>query len=123
MDKETIDLLQDLRRRYLEMIERIDAYMMQQATKEKEEAPVSHKKEDKDRLIPASRWHEYYSWPTKNSLRQYIFYNTLGFNSVVKRCGRKVFIDEKLFLEWQKSNPQPAPFVDSRGREIPRLRR
>ena len=44
-------------------------------------------------------------WPTKSSLRYYIFFNKYGFaDSCVRRVGRKVLIDIQAFDTWVKEN-------------------
>ena len=62
------------------------------------------------RLIPASDWNKYHPWPPKGGLRHLIFHEkTNGFHKVVRRCGRRVLIDEAAFFEWAASNdPKPA---------------
>ncbi len=41
------------------------------------------------------------SWPTKSSIRYYIFYNVCNFESkCVRRVGRKVLINTEAFQVW-----------------------
>ena len=57
------------------------------------------------RLIPASKWNEYHPWPPNGGLRHLIFHEKKnGFDKVVRRCGRRVLIDEVAFFEWVGSN-------------------
>lgn len=43
------------------------------------------------------------TWPTKQMLYQLHFHNTSGFSEqCVRKLGRKMFIDETAFEEWQK---------------------
>lgn len=57
------------------------------------------------RLIPAAKWNDYHPWPPKGGLRYYIFHEkTNGFDKAVRRCGRRVLIDEAAFFEWARSN-------------------
>jgi len=60
------------------------------------------------RLIPVPLWNKYHEWPSVAGLRYLIFNeNTNGFNTVVKRVGRRVLIDERAFFQWiDKNNPQ-----------------
>lgn len=57
------------------------------------------------RLIPVKDWGKYHPWPPVGGLRHLIFHeHTNGFNRVVRRCGRRVLIDEAAFFEWAKNN-------------------
>lgn len=54
-----------------------------------------------NRLIPVTKWNDYHSWPPIGGLRHLIFNaEKNGFNSVIKRCGRRVLIDEGEFFQW-----------------------
>lgn len=56
------------------------------------------------RLIPLSKWNDYHPWPPKGGLRHLVFYEkTNGFEKVVRRCGRRVLIDEAAFFAWVSS--------------------
>lgn len=53
------------------------------------------------RLIPATQWPAVHDWPPLGGLRHLIFHSaTNGFDSVVRRCGRRVLIDEAAFFRW-----------------------
>ena len=53
------------------------------------------------RLIPVTEWQTYHAWPPIGGLRHLIFYGeSNGFASVIRRCGRRVLIDEAAFFEW-----------------------
>jgi len=53
------------------------------------------------RLIPVTKWNDYHDWPPPGGLRHLIFHaKENGFDEVVKRCGRRVLIDEQMFFEW-----------------------
>jgi hypothetical protein len=57
------------------------------------------------RFIPVTRWNQYHEWPTQAGLRYYIFHaSSNNFNSVIKRIGRRVLLDEKAFFEWIEQN-------------------
>lgn len=59
-------------------------------------------------LIPVNRWNEHHSWPALGGLRHLIFHsNTNGFDSVIRRVGRRVLIDEDAFFEWVDRSDQP----------------
>ena len=56
------------------------------------------------RLIPVKDWGKYHLWPPVGGLRHLIFHeHTNGFDRVVRRCGRRVLIDEAAFMEWTKT--------------------
>jgi hypothetical protein len=53
------------------------------------------------RLIPASQWRKYHSWPPLGGLRHLIFNARFnGFNRVIRKIGRSVLIDEDEFFRW-----------------------
>lgn len=53
------------------------------------------------RLIPVPRWPEFHEWPPIGGLRHLIFNaKRNGFGKVVKRCGRRVLVDEQAFFDW-----------------------
>lgn len=57
------------------------------------------------RLIPVKEWSRYHPWPPVGGLRHLIFNeHRNGFHRVVRRCGRRVLIDEVAFFEWAGSN-------------------
>lgn len=57
------------------------------------------------RLIPVPKWNQYHDWPPQGGLRHLIFYaKNNGFDSVIKRVGRRVLIDEEAFFQWIASN-------------------
>jgi hypothetical protein len=78
------------------------------------------------RLIPLPRWEEYYPWPSTNALYHLVAdADSNGFHAVVRRQGKRLFIDEAAFHEWQKTHstgqepPQPLPIPAARrGRRL-----
>lgn len=53
------------------------------------------------RLIPVTQWNEHHPWPPLGGLRHLIFFaDTNGFNKVIRRCGRRVLLDEAAFFAW-----------------------
>ena len=53
------------------------------------------------RLIPVTRWNDHHDWPPIGGLRHLIFNEkSNGFDAVIKRCGRRVLIDEAAFFLW-----------------------
>ena len=53
------------------------------------------------RLIPATRWPDHHPWPPIGGLRHLIFNaEKNGFGAVIRRCGRRVLVDEAAFFEW-----------------------
>ena len=58
----------------------------------------------KTRLIPVTKWNEHHQWPPLGGLRHLIFHEkTNGFNKVIRRCGRRVLIDEAAFFAWMEA--------------------
>jgi len=56
------------------------------------------------RLIPVTRWNEFHLWPPQGGLRYLIFNASRnGFDAVLRRCGRRVLIDEAAFFKWMKT--------------------
>lgn len=59
------------------------------------------KTSDTTRLIPASDWNDFHPWPPIGGLRHLIFHaEQNGFDAVVRRCGRRVLINETAFFDW-----------------------
>lgn len=53
------------------------------------------------RLITVTQWPQLHPWPSVAGLRWLIFNASRnGFDSVVKRVGRRVLIDEAAFFAW-----------------------
>lgn len=70
------------------------------------------------RLIPAHRWNDFHPWPPKGGLKYLIFHEkTNGFDKVVKRCGRRVLIDEAKFFQWIESNANHGSKPCREGKE------
>ena len=62
---------------------------------------------DNKRLIPVPNWNEHHEWPKLGGLRHYIFHaKTNGFDSVIKRIGRRILIDEKAFFQWVENQQE-----------------
>jgi len=53
------------------------------------------------RYIPVPKWNDHHDWPPIGGLRHLIFNaEKNGFDAVIKRCGRRVLIDEAAFFQW-----------------------
>lgn len=53
------------------------------------------------RLIPLTKWAEIHSYPPIGQLRALVFNaDKNGFNKVIRRCGRRVLIDEAEYFTW-----------------------
>lgn len=62
---------------------------------------ISKDVQPKERLIPVSKWNNYYDYPPIGGLRSLIFNaKNNGFNKVIRRIGRRVLINENKFFEW-----------------------
>lgn len=60
-------------------------------------------------LIPLTKWPEHHAWPPIGGLRHLVFHaKSNGFDSCIRRCGKRILIDEAAFFAWvEKQNPQP----------------
>lgn len=57
------------------------------------------------RLIPLTDWNQHHAWPPIGGLRHLVFFErTNGFDTVVRRVGRRVLIDEAAFFAWVDGN-------------------
>ena len=50
-------------------------------------------------LLTVRQFAEKHQWPI-GGLRHLIFYAPNGFERVIRRCGRKVLLDEQSFFTW-----------------------
>lgn len=72
--------------------------IIQQQIKSEE---ANNKRQDRARLIPLTKWNEYHDYPPPGGLRHLVFFSkTNGFDSVIRRIGRRVLIDEAAFFHW-----------------------
>lgn len=57
------------------------------------------------RLIPLTKWPEFHpEGPTVGALRHYVFYSErFNFSEVVKRLGKRLYIDEAAYYRWATS--------------------
>ena len=63
------------------------------------------KERESSRLIPVTQWNENHPWPPVGGLRHLIFNaEKNGFAAVIRRCGRRVLIDESAFFDWIDAN-------------------
>lgn len=60
-----------------------------------------------NRMIPLSKWNDFHSWPTVNSLRGMVFssYRT-GADYFVKKIANRLIVDESLFFAWCKMSDE-----------------
>jgi len=57
------------------------------------------------KLIPLSKWNDYYDFPSVGALRQYDFHNTNGFrDKVTRKIGKRLYINVQAFWDWADSN-------------------
>ena len=60
-------------------------------------------------LIPVTDWGKHHAWPPLGGLRHLVFNEKQnGFEQCVRRCGRRVLIDECAFFEWVEKQQSPA---------------
>lgn len=56
------------------------------------------------RYIPVPDWDKHHPWPPLGGLRHLIFNaKSNGFDTVVRRVGRRVLIDEQAFFDWVRA--------------------
>lgn len=64
---------------------------------------MSHNTQN-NRLIPLTDWPQHHPWPPIGGLRHLVFHaESNGFKSVIRRCGRRVLLDENAFFEWAEA--------------------
>ncbi len=64
----------------------------------------------KNKLIPVTKWNEHHQWPPVGGLRHLIFFaHENGFEKVIRRCGRRVLIDEAAFFSWMDEQNAKRP--------------
>jgi len=57
------------------------------------------------KYLTVSEWCKTHSWPPMGGLRHLIFHSeTNGFNRVLRRCGRRILINEQEFFKWIEAN-------------------
>lgn len=57
--------------------------------------------QNETRLIPVTKWNDYYDYPTIGGLRALIFNaDKNGFNKVIRRIGSRVLLNEQAFFDW-----------------------
>ena len=58
-------------------------------------------------LYTVKSWSEKFNWPTESGLRYLVFnQHQNGFDSVIRRVGRRVLIHEQAFFEWVEKHAQ-----------------
>ena len=64
--------------------------------------------QNQTRLIPVCRWGDYHPWPPIGGLR-YLISRAVqnGFETVIRRCGRRILIDEAAFFAWVEKHGGP----------------
>lgn len=61
------------------------------------------------RLIPVTQWSEHHSYPPLGQLRALVFNaNKNGFDSCIRRIGRRVLIDEAAYFAWVEAQNNKA---------------
>lgn len=66
--------------------------------------PTKSEEKSHPRMIPVSKWNDFYAEPTVSALRGLIQRNVNGFkDSVVEKRGKRLLINEENYFAWQKS--------------------
>lgn len=61
------------------------------------------------RLIPLTKWSQFHEWPPLGGLRHLVFHATqTGFDSCIRRVGKRILIDEGAFFEWVATQNEKA---------------
>jgi len=56
---------------------------------------------ENNRYFTVKQWQKKHEWPREGGLRHLIFNaKQNGFDSVIRRVGRRILIDEQAFLKW-----------------------
>ena len=57
-------------------------------------------------LIPLTKWNQHHEWPPTAGLRHLVFHAaTNGFDTVIRRVGKRILLDEAAFFAWvEKQN-------------------
>jgi len=60
-------------------------------------------------LIPLTDWPNRHAWPPLGGLRHLVFNaKSNGFDAVIRRCGKRILLDEAAFFAWiAQQNAQP----------------
>ena len=59
------------------------------------------------RLIPLTQWPQHHAYPNISGLRYLVFNASKnGFNSCIKRVGRRILIDEAAYFAWVDAQNQ-----------------
>ena len=68
------------------------------------------------RYIPVPDWENHHPWPSESGLRWLIFNaKKNGFDSVVRRIGRRILINEDAFFDWMENCGYTPELKDSKG--------
>lgn len=60
-------------------------------------------------LLTVQQWTSKHAWPPLGGLRHLIFCaKSNGFESVLRRVGRRILIDESAFFEWVEGGQKVA---------------
>jgi len=63
--------------------------------------------EKQTKLIPLTSWSDYHPWPPVGGLRHLVFHaKTNGFDSVIRRAGKRILINEQAFFDWLETQNQ-----------------
>lgn len=61
--------------------------------------------QNQPKYLTINEWCKTHSWPPEGGLRHLIFHAaTNGFNKVIRRCGRRILINEQEFIRWIEAN-------------------
>lgn len=53
------------------------------------------------KIIPLSKFNDFFEYPKVSTLRQFVFHNTLNFkNDVLRILGKRLYVDVEAFSIW-----------------------
>jgi hypothetical protein len=59
------------------------------------------------KLIPLTEWNQHHTFPPLGGLRHLVFHaKQNGFDTCIRRVGRRILIDEPAFFQWVDSQNQ-----------------
>lgn len=70
------------------------------------------KHSNQPRYLTVNEWCKTYSWPPVGGIRHLIFNaESNGFKKVIRRCGRRILINEQAFFQWLEEKNTPETYI------------
>ena len=72
--------------------------------------PIEENCSNQPRYLTVNEWCKEKSWPPVGGLRHLIFHaETNGFDKVIRRCGRRILLNEQEFIRFIETNNNVQP--------------